>query len=143
MEEFLLYHRRMFIIVLVVSGIAALSLFILLPGELSYGFGFLVGSAAQLIKFGFLDVSTIRTIAANPKDAPKAQLRAMVFTMIIFAVGIVIALRFRMNIWAMAAGVFLPRIVLLVDTFLRPDPFSGKGKKGKNPDNGDSGRQDA
>ena len=131
----------MFIIILIVSGMAALSLFVLMPGELSYGMGFAVGAAAQVTKFGFLDVSTIRNIAANPKNAAKTQLMAMFFTLIIFAAAIVCALRFRMNIWAMAAGIFLPRIILLADTFLRPDPFSGKENKGTSPDGDSDGGQ--
>ena len=137
MEQFLLYHKRMFIIILIVSGMAALSLFVLMPGDLSYGMGFVIGSAAQATKFGFLDVSTIRNIAANPKNAAKTQLMAMFFTLVIFSAAIALVLRFEMNVWAMAAGIFLPRIILLADTFLRPDPFSGKENKGTSP-GGDS-----
>ena len=137
MEQFLLYHKRMFIVILIVSGMAALFFFVLMPGELSYGMGFLIGAAAQVTKFGFLDVSTIRNIAANPKNAAKTQLMAMFFTLIIFSAAIVLALRFKLNVWAMAAGIFLPRIILLADTFLRPDPFSNKGNSGTSP-GGDS-----
>ena len=143
MEQFLLYHRRMFFIVLIVSGIVACSLFLILPSEPTYALGFVAGAAAQLVKFGFLDVATVRNIAANPKGGAKVQLQAMVMTMIIFSIAIVVSLKVDFNVWTMAAGVFLPRIILLADTFLRPDPFSSRENRDASRQNNDSDRDDA
>lgn len=124
MDQFLLYHKRIFILALVVSFVAAGALYFLLPGEPSYVCGFIVGAVAQLAKFGVLDVSTIRRIAADPGNAAKTQLRATVFSLVIFAAAVAVVIKFGLNVWTMAAGIFLPRIILLADTFIRPDPFA-------------------
>ena len=133
MDQFLLYHKRMFAIALAVSLGAAVALYLSLPGEPAYVHGFIVGAAAQLAKFGVLDVSTIRRIAADPGNAAKAQLRATALSLLVFALAVAVVFKFGLNVWAMAGGIFLPRILLLADTFIRPDPFANQAEEKDEP----------
>ncbi|MCC8165115.1 MAG: hypothetical protein LIQ31_02935, partial [Planctomycetes bacterium] len=66
MRHFLLYHRRMVVVMTVVSAAVYLVLRLAFEdGSLSTGF--LIGAVAQLLKFGFLDVAVVRKIAIEKK----------------------------------------------------------------------------
>lgn len=126
MEEFLVYHKRMFLLTGIVTILAAVGIAIALPGDHARFWGFVIGAAAQLFKFGLLDVSTIKQMAASPDHAAKIQLRATLLGMAVFGVAVVLVFVLGFDVWTMAAGIFLPRIILLVDTFIRPNPFGDK-----------------
>ncbi len=124
MEQFLSYHRKMFVLTAILCGAVAVGIGVLLPGDWLRLLGFLVGAAAQLIKFGFLDVSTVKRMAAAPDQAAKLQLRATFLSLLIFCLALAVAFKFSLDIWMVAAGIFLPRIILIIDSFVRPDPFT-------------------
>lgn len=125
MERFLVYHRRMFLISLAISVAAAVALALVLPGDWARLGGFVVGAAAQLFKFGFFDVATIQKMAAQPDRAPGIQLRSTVLSLILFGAAVAVVFWCRFDVWTMAMGIFLPRLILLVDTYIRPNPFGG------------------
>lgn len=123
MRDFLRYHRRMLFVMLLAcaSGLAGLA--IGGPGDGSWAIGFGIGAAAQLVKFGFIDIAVVRRLAAGKTDAAAAQLKAMVCSLIMLGIAIVAVYNLGGNVWAVAAGIFLPRMILVADTWIRPDPF--------------------
>lgn len=123
MKAFLAYHRHMFGLCLAVAIGATVLLFLLRPDDPAWAGGFAIGSFAQLVKFGFIDINVIKKIAAERKNAPGIQLKAMFLSLAVFAVAVVASHSLKMNVWAMAAGIFLPRLILVADTYIRPDPF--------------------
>lgn len=131
MKAFLAYHRNMFGLCLVVAVVATVLLAIVRQDDLAWAGGFAIGSLAQLFKFGFIDVNVIKKIAVEQKNAPGIQLKAMFMSLAVFAVAVLVVHSLTMNVWAMAAGIFVPRLILIADTYIRPDPF----KHAEGPEN--------
>lgn len=92
--------------------------------DFAWAGGFAAGAAAQIFKFAFIDLNTIRKIAVQRENAPATQLKASFLSLAIFAAALAAVYKFDLNIWACAAGILLPRIVLIVDTYVRPNPFA-------------------
>lgn len=126
MKDFLLYHRRIFMLMLLACGAAAAGLAVGMRGDGSWALGFGFGAAAQLAKFGFFDVAAVKKIAAERKDAAAAQLKSTLFSFVIFGLCVAAVYSLGGNVWAMAAGIFLPRVILVADAWLRPNPFGAR-----------------
>lgn len=124
LQAFLAYHRRMLFLLTGVCIVVAACLLAFIPSDRTWAAGFAVGAAAQMLKFGFLDVGVVRSIALNPESAPMQQLKSRYGTMVILAIAIIAALKFGLNVWALAAGVLLPRVMYLADAYLRPNVFA-------------------
>ncbi|MDR3211488.1 MAG: hypothetical protein LBU79_06195 [Planctomycetota bacterium] len=143
MEHFLRYHRQMFILTLVISLLALGGLAILLPGDYPRLAGFASGSVAQLLKFGLLDRATIQNIAKQPQNAARVQLRATFFGLVVFGLALVLVFSLHLDVWCLAGGIFLPRLVLLADSILRPNPFGEMSESSaettEQPQSGDTG----
>jgi hypothetical protein len=129
MEDFLSYHKKMLRISIAVCVIAAVAIVIALPGDFPRLFGFIAGAAAQLAKFGLLDAGTVQRISADPEHAAKIQLRATLSSLLLFGLAIAVVFVCKLDVWALALGIFLPRLLLIADTFFRPDPFKNGGQK--------------
>lgn len=136
MNQFLAYHKRMLRVMVGISlAVAAL---ILAVGRSNFAWtgGFVVGSAAQLLKFAFIDVAIVRKIALLREKAAAIQLKGSILSLAIFGAAVAVIYTCGFNVWAMAVGIFLPRIVLIADSYLRPNPFgspreaSGAGEPG-------------
>lgn len=123
MTQFLRYHRRMFHLMTGVCLAVPAALFALTRPDFSWAGGFAAGAAAQLLKFGFLDVAVVKKIAAEKKDPAATQLKAMFFSLVLFGLAVAAVYALGFNVWTMAAGIFLPRLILLADAYLRPNPF--------------------
>lgn len=127
MEQFLQYHRRIFLVMAAVCLAVLAALWLGLRGDASWALGFACGAAAQLLKFGFIDVSVVRRLAAGGKGAETAQLKASLFSLLILGIAVAAVYKLGGNVWGMAAGIFLPRVILVADSWLRPNPFGGTG----------------
>ncbi len=92
--------------------------------DFSWSGGFCLGAAAQLLKFRFLDIAVIQRIAVEKRDPAGVQLKAAFVTLLLFGGAAAAVLKLGFNVWAMALGVFLPRLILIADTYLRPNPFA-------------------
>ncbi len=103
--------------------------------------GFVAGAAAQLLKFAFLDVAIIKKIAAEKKDPATTQLKAMFVSLLLFGLAVAAVYSLGFNVWAMAAGIFMPRIILLADAYIRPNPF-GTGTDGSGADSVEDARDE-
>lgn len=123
MREFITYHRRMFTLMAVICAAVLAVLLLAMPGELAWAGGFAAGAAAQLFKFGVLDIAAIKKIATEQKDAATAQVKSMYLSLLVFALAVAAVYKLGLNVWAMAAGIFLPRLILVADTYIRPNPF--------------------
>lgn len=123
MNAFLAYHRNMFGLCIVVAVVVTALVAIVRQDDLSWAGGFAIGSLAQLFKFGFIDIAVIRKIAVEKNNAAGIQLKAMFLSLVVFGLAVVAVHYLKMNVWAMAAGIFLPRLILIADTYIRPDPF--------------------
>ncbi|MDR1612142.1 MAG: hypothetical protein LBT97_05090 [Planctomycetota bacterium] len=124
LREFLAYHRRMLILLTAVSASVSLGLLLLAHGDYALFGGFVAGASAQLLKFGILDVGVVKSMADHQGDAPMRQVKSRYGTLALFAVAIIVTIKFGFNVWAFAAGVVLPRVIFLADTFLRPNLFA-------------------
>ncbi len=138
MREFLQYHRRMFGLMCGVCLAVAVVLLAVMRLDWSWAGGFAVGATAQLFKFGFLDIAAIRKIAAEKDAAASTQLKSMFLSLVVFGLAVVVVYKLKLNVWSMAAGIFLPRIILLADAYIRPNLFKPEGKAG----GGDSGKSE-
>lgn len=123
MREFLTYHRRMFALMAVACLVVLLALVLAMPGDLSWAGGFAAGSVAQLFKFGVLDIAAIKKIASEQKGAATAQVKVMYLSLVVFALAVAVVYKLGLNVWSLAAGIFLPRLILVADTYIRPNPF--------------------
>ncbi len=124
LQEFLAYHRRM---VVIMAGVCLAVLAALLAvggGNMALPGGFAAGAAARLIKFRFLDLAVVRQIAVEKKDAAAAQLKSMALWMTLFILAALAVFTFNLNVWAMVAGIFLPPLILVADTYARPNLFA-------------------
>lgn len=122
MRQFITYHRKMFALM---GGICLAILVVLgaVVRDNSLCAGFACGAAAQLIKFGFLDIASVRQLAAQREKAAAIQLKTSFLSLLVFGLALVPVYLYHFNIWAFAAGIFIPRIVLIADTYFRPNPF--------------------
>lgn len=127
LKEITVYHRRMAAVMCGVCLVVAAALVLVQPNDMSLAGGFVLGAAARLVKFGFIDIAVIRKIAAERRDAAATQLKAMVVWMAIFAAAAFGTIKLGFNIWALVAGLFLPQLVLMADTWLRPNLFARAG----------------
>ncbi|MCC8181098.1 MAG: hypothetical protein LIP23_09355 [Planctomycetes bacterium] len=127
LREFLRYHRQMVIIMVCVCAAVLAGFLICMPAQPAWAGGFVLGAAAQLLKFALIDVATIKKVAANQADAPTAQLKALLFSLFLFGLAVVGVLYWQWSVWAMAVGIFLPRLILLADASIRPNPFASPG----------------
>lgn len=123
MRRFLDYHRRMFAVMTLVcaaalAGLAAAGF----RGDWSWALGFGAGAAAQLAKFRFIDVAAVQRLAAG-NEAAATQLKATLCSLFLFGLAVAAAYALGGNVWALAAGIFLPRVILVADAWLRPNPF--------------------
>ncbi len=123
LQAFLHYHRRMFLIMAMACLAVFAGLVVVMRQDFSWSGGFLLGAAAQLLKFRFLDIAVIQKIAIEKRDPAGVQLKAAFVTLVLFGGAAAAVLKMGFNVWAMALGVFLPRLVLIADTYLRPNPF--------------------
>ena len=130
MTDFLRYHRRMFALMAGVCLAVAATLAVAMWHDFAWAGGFIAGAAAQLLKFGLLDVAIIKKIAAEKKDPAATQLKAMFVSLLLFGLAVAAVYSLDFNVWAMAAGIFLPRIILLADAYIRPNPFGTGMDKG-------------
>ncbi len=125
-EQFLHYHKQIFSVMFLLCFVALAGMAAGAAGDASYApyaLGFGLGAAAQLLKFRCVDSAVIRKIAVEKKDAAAVQLKAMGGSLLLFGIAVAAAHRWGGDIWAMAAGIFLPRLVLVADAWIRPNPF--------------------
>lgn len=127
LEAFTSYHKQMFAVMAIVCIAVCAALFLAIPSDHAWAGGFAAGAAAQLFKFGFLDIAAIKKIAVERDAAATTQVKSMFLSLIVFGLAVVVVYKLRFNVWAMAAGIFLPRIILLLDAWLRPNPFGKIG----------------
>lgn len=123
-QKFLRYHRRMLYLMLGVCAAAAAAFLIASGGDRSWTGGFVLGATAQVLKFGVLDLAVIRGVAAGNDRVARTQVMNMFFSLALFGLAALVTLRLDFSVWALAAGIFLPRLVLLADAKLRPNPFN-------------------
>lgn len=123
LDAFLAYHRKMFGLFIAAAAVVTVVLIILKRDDLAWAGGFAIGSLAQLFKFGFIDVNVVKKIAVEKKDAAGTQLKTMFLSLAVFAAAVLVVHKLKWNVWAMAAGIFLPRLLLLADAYVRPNPF--------------------
>ncbi|MDR1521043.1 MAG: hypothetical protein LBU23_13020 [Planctomycetota bacterium] len=124
LREFTAYHRQMAILMLgVCLGVDAALLLLLRPAH-AWSAGFALGAGAQLAKFVWLDARTVLEIAGGGASPAKAQLKTMFISLLLFGLAAAAALGIGGDLWALAAGIFLPRLLLLADAWLRPNPFA-------------------
>lgn len=123
MREFMAYHRRMLAVMAGICLAVFVILFAVMRDAPAWSLGFLFGATAQLVKFGYLDIATVTRIAADATRASVVQLKASFLSLALFALALVGVFKLDLNIWAFAAGVFLPRLILILDTYIRPNPF--------------------
>lgn len=123
MTAFLRYHKRMFTLMTGICLAVAAALLAIMRGAPEWPGGFALGAAAQLLKFGLLDVAVVRKIAAEKRDPAATQLKTMFLSLVLFGLAVFAVLTLGYNVWAMAAGIFLPRLLLLADAYIRPNPF--------------------
>lgn len=124
LKEFVAYHRRMFTIM---TGVCLAVLTVMMAvkrGDWALAGGFAAGAAARLVKFRFLDIAVVRKIALEKKNAAATQLKSMAAWLLLFGLATAAVLTLNLNIWAMVAGIFLPPVLLVADTYLRPNLFS-------------------
>lgn len=98
-------------------------LFVALPGSYAWCGGFAAGAAAQLVKFGVLDIAIVRRIAAGNQGAAGVQVRNTFLFLVLLGLAAVVVWKMGWNVWAMVAGIFAPRLILLADVYVRPNPF--------------------
>lgn len=123
MNRFLAYHRRILGVMTGLSLAAAAFILAVTRPAFDWTGGFLAGSAAQLLKFAIIDVNIVKKIALLREKAATIQLKGSLLSLALFGLAVAVVFIFKLNVWAMAAGIFLPRIVLLADSYLRPNPF--------------------
>lgn len=133
LKDFIAYHRRMFLFMAAACLIVFVALLVFGAGDWTLAGGFAAGAAARLIKFRFLDLAVVRKIAVEKKDAAATQLKSMVVWMALFALAAVAVFTFKLNIWTMVAGIFLPPLLLVADTYLRPNLFARSAPEGDAP----------
>ncbi len=141
LSEFLAYHRRM---TAVMTGACLAVLALLLAfgrGDLALAGGFAAGAAARLVKFRFLDLAVVRKIAVEKRAAAATQLKSMALWLALFMLAAAAVFAFRLNVWTMVAGIFLPPLILVADTYARPNLFArpDPGKKGDSAQTEDAG----
>ncbi|MDR2392204.1 MAG: hypothetical protein LBE84_11075 [Planctomycetota bacterium] len=124
MREFLRYHQHMAVLMAVVALVVAAALAILFRPGHAWTVGFALGAGTQIFKFAVLDIRPILAVASGAAGPGRSQLRIMFLSLVLFGSMAAAGLWIGANIWAMAAGVFLPRLILLADTWFRPDPFA-------------------
>lgn len=129
MREFLRYHGRILVFMSAVCLAAAVALLVAVPGDAAWAGGFVAGAAAQLFKFGVLDVAAIRKIAVRPESAAATQVKSMYVSMLVFGLAAAAVFMLKLNVWTMAAGIFAPRLILLADSYIRPNPFGTAGNE--------------
>ncbi len=125
MRRFLAYHRRMCAVLVLACGAVLAALLFAGRGGGPWASGFGFGAAAQLLKFGFIDVAAVRKMAAGGRGAALFSIKALALSLALLGLAALAALRLGGNVWALAAGIFLPRMILVADTWFRPDPFAG------------------
>lgn len=125
LSEFFSYHRRMAALMLAVCLVAEMLLLFLARHNPYLAIGFALGAAAQLLKFYFLDAALIRKIAGGDAKPASLRLRSVFMPIAVFAPAAAAGVVIGADVWAMAAGVFLPRLILIADAWLRPNPFTG------------------
>ncbi len=123
LKAFLHYHRRMFMLMAMICLMVFIGLLLAMRQDFTWSGGFLLGAAAQLLKFRFLDIAVIQKIAIEKRDPAGVQLKAAFVTLLLFGAAAAAVLKLGYNVWAMALGIFLPRLILIADTYLRPNPF--------------------
>ncbi|MDR1534580.1 MAG: hypothetical protein LBU64_05710 [Planctomycetota bacterium] len=133
MREFIDYHRQLSFWMIGTSLAAGLVLLLAARPDYSLAGGFALGAGAQIFKFGILDLRLVLALAAGAGRPAGTQLRLWFFSLAVFALAAGAALKTGANLWALAAGVFLPRLLLLADAWLRPDVF-GSGAGPENPE---------
>lgn len=141
MREFLGYHRRMFALMAVACLVVLAALILSMPGDLAWAGGFAAGAVAQLFKFGVLDIAAIKKIASEQKNAATAQVKVMYLSLLVFGLAVAVVYKLGLNVWALAAGIFLPRLILVADTYIRPNPFKRPEGEGSLPEVEDEGVQ--
>ncbi|MCL2000961.1 MAG: hypothetical protein FWG74_05965 [Planctomycetes bacterium] len=124
LRTFTKYHHRMLAIMTGACLGVTVILFALLRNDFAWCGGFAVGAAAQLFKFGVLDIAAIRRIAASSQGAAGIQMLTTLLSLAVFGLAGLCIWKADWNIWAMAAGIFVPRLILLADAYLRPELFA-------------------
>lgn len=140
LNDFVVYHRRMFA---VMTGACLAVLVIMMAarrGDWALAGGFAAGAAARLVKFRFLDIAVVRKIAIEKKDAAATQLKSMAVWLVLFGSAAAVTLSLNLNVWAMVAGIFLPPVLLVADTYLRPNLFSRTPSGGGDEANAEENR---
>lgn len=126
MRQFLAYHRRMLLLMGGVCLAISAALALAMRGHLDWAGGFAAGAAAQLLKFGWLDVAVVKKIAATREKAATTQLQSSFFSLLVFGAALFLVYKFDLYVWTFVAGVFLPRVILIADTYIRPNPFGAE-----------------
>ena len=121
MQDFLAYHRRMLGLMSGVCLAVTAILFAAMRENYAWSGGFAIGSLAQLLKFGVLDLSTVKRLASQ--QSASVQIKATLLSLILFGLAAAGVFILHLNVWAMAAGIFVPRLILIGDAYIRPNPF--------------------
>lgn len=123
MRQFTAYHRHMLILMAGTCLAVFAALLAFMRGSYDWSCGFALGATAQLVKFGFIDIATIKKIAIQQERAASIQLKSSFLSLLLFGLALTGVFTFGLNVWAFAAGIFLPRLILIADTYIRPNPF--------------------
>lgn len=132
MEDFIKYQRTIFYAMIIVCAAACAALFVMLPHDPQWGLGLALGSIAQLVKFKIVDVATVVKFSANigmeQKHAAKWQFIGMIKTMVVLSIAFIVAYMYKpfINVWTLIAGILIPRLILVADGIIRPNPFGAK-----------------
>lgn len=130
MRQFLAYHRRMCVAMALACGVVLAGLLAAMRGDVSWALGFGIGAAAQMLKFGVIDVAVVKKLASGEKNAAAFQLKALGLSLAVLGLGVAAAVKLGGNVWSLAAGIFLPRMILVADTWIRPNPFAAEREAG-------------
>jgi hypothetical protein len=139
MKEAMRYANTMFAVMLVAAAALTAAALALFPDARAAACGLGFGCVAGALKFRVLDVWAALRLQQRPGDAVKIQFQALV--MGLGLLGAAFALAFlRKDLFlplTTAVGFFVPRILLVVDLKLRPNPFEKEGDAGEAGEAGD------
>ncbi|OGV65850.1 MAG: hypothetical protein A2498_09930 [Lentisphaerae bacterium RIFOXYC12_FULL_60_16] len=126
MQSIYRYQRSILLAVLVLGGAGGIGLAVLLPQDLSYCGGWLLGSAAGLVILRLRVVSILGMAQDEPRRWGRATIRSSALQFgVALAALLTAALTEKIDLYACFCGVMLERLVLIGDSLLRPAALSG------------------
>jgi len=107
-------ERRVLLVALIISVIAAVIAFFM--GNISWSWGFLYGYAISALNFIAMTIGIIQFVKMSPKKAQTAAIGSYFGRMLSIAVAIFL-LKFwtAINVWAAMLGFFTLRIAILLE----------------------------